>query len=494
MAEGAHYRFEPLQRRGVLLGLGVGQLAVLGGALVVALLLVKTWPGTAGGVGALAALGTGGLLCRPVSGRTPLQWSRIAGSFGSRPRSSTAPVPGSANVAPVPGRGDIAPVPGSAPTARILGRGDISRAPVRRLPARLFVPGLYLSEVPAEDGGGAIGALVDERAGTVAAIVRAQGTSFCLLDDTDKERKLAAWAGVLESLSNQRSALVRLQWCQRALPGDGHALLAHLRRAGHPDRPGYAGHMELLEKAGPQSLRHETLLVVVVRARSRHGRPGAEGAAALRNEVRALRTQMRNVGLVCQGVLDERGAAAALGGFLLPDLVRHPGAHPWPLAVEEHWAEVHAELSWHRTYWVAEWPRSRVGPDFLSPLLVGMGRRCFSVVMAPVPPERAVRDAESSRTAQVADAQLRAQGGFLETAQQRRRAEALEGRETELADGRGSFELAGYVSVSADDKPGLDEACAQLERGAGAAKLCLRPLFGQQKEALTWALPFGRGL
>jgi hypothetical protein len=203
---------------------------------------------------------------------------------------------------------------------------------------------------------------------------------------------------------------------------------------------------------------------------------------------------MRNAGLVCQGVLDGSGAAAALGGFLLPDLVRHPGAHPWPLSVEEHWADVHADLSWHRTYWVAEWPRSRVGPDFLSPLLVGMGRRSFSVVMAPVPPERAVRDAESSRTAQLADAQLRAQGGFLETAQHRRQAEALEGRETELADGRGSFRLAGYVSVSADDKPGLEQACAELERAAGAAKLCLRPLFGQQREALTWALPFGRGL
>jgi hypothetical protein len=358
----------------------------------------------------------------------------------------------------------------------------------------LFVPGLFLSEIPAEDGGGAIGALVDERAGTAAAIMRAQGSSFCLLDDTDKERKLAAWAAVLESLSNQRSTLVRLQWCQRALPGDGHALLAHLRRAGHPASPGYAGHMELLEQAGPRAIRHETLLVVVVRARSRHGRPGREGAAALRNEVRALRTQMRNGGLVCQGVLDGRAAAAALGGFLLPDLARHPGAHPWPLAVEEHWADVHADLSWHRTYWVAEWPRSRVGPDFLSPLLVGTGRRSFSVVMAPVPPERAVRDAESSRTAQLADAQLRAQGGFLETARQRRQAEAVEGRETELADGRGSFELAGYVSVSADDKPGLEEACAELERAAGAAKLCLRPLFGQQKEALTWALPFGRGL
>ncbi len=526
MAEGAHYRFEPLQRRGILLGLGFGQLTVLAAALVVALALVKTWPGLAGGAGALAALGVGGLLCRPVAGRTPLRWANIAASFAARRSSTTAPVPGQVpgfapvpgpfllpGVAPAPGVGRAVPGtvgPGAAGSARPdparpdPARPDPARpyrawphrapTPARRPPPRCFVPGLYLSEISAEDGGGAMGVLVDEREGTAAAIVRAQGSSFCLLDDNGKERRLAAWAAVLESLSNQRSTLVRLQWCQRALSGDGHALISHLRRAGDPTSPGYAGHMALLESAGPRSRRHETLLVVAVRARCRHRRPTPEGAAALRNEVRALRAQMRNVGLVCEGVLDERGAAAALGGFLLPDLVRHPGAHPWPLAVEEHWADVHADLSWHRTYWVAEWPRSRVGADFLSPLLVGMGRRSFSVLMAPVPPERALRDAESSRTAQLADAQLRAQGGFLETAQQRRQAEAVEGRETELADGRGSFQLAGYVSVSADDKPGLEEACAELERAAGGAKLCLRALFGQQKEALTWALPFGRGL
>ncbi len=485
MAEGAHYRFEPLQRRGVLLGLSLGQLAVVGCAVVMALALVKTWPGPAGLAGAVAVLGAGGVMCRPVSGRTLVQWLGIAGSFGARRRSGTAPVPPSV----------LPSVPPSVPfAARGAGPRTAPAPPVSRLPAVLFVPGLYLSEVPPGDGGGAMGVLVDERAGTAAAILRAQGTSFCLLDDTDKERKLGAWAAVLESLSNQRSTLVRLQWCQRALPADSHALISHLQRAGQPGSPGYGGHLELLEKAGPRSLRHETLLVVAVRARAQRGRPSRQGAAALRNEVRALRAQMRNVGLVCQGVLDGPGAGAALGGFLLADLVRHPGAHPWPLAVEEHWADVHADLSWHRTYWVAEWPRSRVGPDFLSPLLVGLGRRSFSVVMAPVPPERAARDAEASRTAQLADAQLRAQGGFLETARHRRKAEALEGRETELADGRGSFEMAGYVSVSADDKPGLEQACAELERAAGAAKLCLRALFGQQKEALTWALPFGRGL
>jgi hypothetical protein len=40
----------------------------------------------------------------------------------------------------------------------------------------------------------------------------------------------------------------------------------------------------------------------------------------------------------------------------------------------------------------------------------------------------------------------------------------------------------------------LEAACSDLERAAGAAKVSLRLLYGQQKEALTWALPFGRGL
>jgi hypothetical protein len=94
----------------------------------------------------------------------------------------------------------------------------------------------------------------------------------------------------------------------------------------------------------------------------------------------------------------------------------------------------------------------------------------------------------------MADAQLRAQGGFLETAQHRRQVEAVEGREAELADGRGAFRFAGYVTVSAPGRSELEQACSELERAAGAARLNLRPLFGQQREALTWALPFGRGV
>ncbi|MGD0808789.1 MAG: SCO6880 family protein [Acidimicrobiales bacterium] len=480
MAERTSYRFEPLERRGLLLGLGAGQLAVIIIAVLAAIASIKAWPGTAGVAVAVGSLALAGALCRPVSGRPPLQWVNIGGLFLARPRRLRLAPPATLLTAP-------------ADEVR-----DTDHRPRRtlRLPAKVFAPGLFLCELPASPG--PIGALVDERAGTAAALLRVRGGSFCLLDDVDKERKLGAWAAVLESVSSHRSSLVRLQWCQRALPGDSASQLDHLHRAGDIDSPGFAGQVALLERAGAKAWRHETLLVVAVRrrgrARGRHGRLGDEDADAVRNEVRSLRAQMRNVGLVCEGVLDQEGAAVALGAFLVPSLDRYPGAHPWPLALEERWADVRADRSWHRTYWVAEWPRSSVGPDFLSPLLIGTGRRSFSVVMAPVPPERAERDAQSSRTAQAADAQLRAQGGFLETARQRRQAEALEGREERLVDGRGVFKLSGYFTVSGADKAGLEAACSDLERAAGAAKVCLRLLYGQQKEALTWALPLGRGL
>jgi hypothetical protein len=82
----------------------------------------------------------------------------------------------------------------------------------------------------------------------------------------------------------------------------------------------------------------------------------------------------------------------------------------------------------------------------------------------------------------------------LETARHRRQAEAVEGREERLVDGRGVFKMSGYFTVSGSDKAALEAACSDLERAAGAAKVSLRLLYGQQKEALTWSLPMGRGV
>ena len=461
------YRFEPLARGGVMLGLSGGQLALVGACVLAALIALRAAPGAGGFAAAGGAVLCAVAACRPVAGRSLLQWAGVASRFVGRRKRQVGAPPGH-----VPGRHSL------------------------RLPDETFAQGVYLAEAVGSGAEGRLGVVLDERTGTAAALLRARGGAFCLLDGPGKEQRLAAWAGVLESLANQRSQLVRLQWCQRALPGDAAGLLAHLKRTGDPAVPGFAGQCMLLESAGDRAWRHETVLVLAVRApvARRHGRVPSEVALVLRNEVFSLRAQLHGAGIACDGPLDAEGTAGALGSLLVPGLDRHRRMYPWPLAVEEGWAEVRAGGWWHRTYWVAEWPRSRVGPDFLAPLLVGRGRRSFSVVMAPVAPERAARDAESSRTAQLADARLRAQGGFLETARHRRQAEALEGREVELADGRGAYQFAGYVTVSASGKEELDRCGADLERAAGAARLCLRPLYGQQKDALIWALPFGRGL
>lgn len=470
VAEGRTYRFEPLQRGGLLLGLSAGQLGLVAGSVLVAFVAVKELPGVAGWGSATAAVGLAGASCRPVLGRSPLQWAEVACSYLLRPK-----------------RQILAP-----PVAVMNGR---TRVTTRRGAEKTFAAGVYLQEAVLPHMG-PVGVLTDERSGTAAALLRARGGPFCLLDEPAKQLRTAAWAGLLESVANQRSAVAALQWCQRAVPVAGRPL----RRPQPPDEgepllsSGSRAPAGLPDETGFRSWHHETFLVVALRAPSRRRLVPRETAVALGNELAALRSQLHAMGIACDGPLDARGCAAAIGASLVPGLGRHSAAHPWPLSTEEHWSEVRADGYWHRVYWVAEWPRAGVGPDFLSPLLVARAQRCFSVVMAPVPPERAARDAESSRTAQLADAKLRAQGGFLETARQRRRAEAVQSREAELADGRGSYRFAGYVAVSAPSMAELDRCCGELERSAGAAQLCLRPLYGQQREGLSWALPFGRGV
>ncbi len=40
------------------------------------------------------------------------------------------------------------------------------------------------------------------------------------------------------------------------------------------------------------------------------------------------------------------------------------------MAVRPEWDAVRTDGTWHATYWIAEWPRIDVTPDFLGPLLL----------------------------------------------------------------------------------------------------------------------------
>jgi hypothetical protein len=171
-----------------------------------------------------------------------------------------------------------------------------------------------------------------------------------------------------------------------------------------------------------------------------------------------------------------------------------PVEDPWPMAMEETWSQVRVDGMVHATFWVAEWPRIEVRSDFLAPLLLGSARSTLAVVMQPLGSDAAIRKVEASRTADLADSELRRRGGFVSTARHARESEVLARREAELADGHASFRYAGFVTISAANEEDLDAACDVVQHAAGQSRLALRRLYGDQASAYTCTLPLCRGL
>jgi hypothetical protein len=261
--------------------------------------------------------------------------------------------------------------------------------------------------------------------------------------------------------------------------------------------------------------RHDVLLAVSVHAgrsaRAIRGAGGGDegGCALLVRELQSLEGQLRAADMTVEGTL----APGPLVQVLRQAVDRHPrtlvgrktdqaagggrsvASWPWPLASEASWSGYRTDGTCHATFWVAEWPRVDVGPDFLRPLLLQSGaRRTVSVTMEPVSPSRAAREVEHARTADAADTELRRRAGFMLTARRRREQEVVANRETELADGHAQFRFSGYVTVTADSWDELEQGARRVEQAAGQAHLELRRLYGEQDRAFTWTLPLARGL
>ena len=254
---------------------------------------------------------------------------------------------------------------------------------------------------------------------------------------------------------------------------------------------------QLVAEAGISTQSHRAWMVLAVGGSHRPGPQSERSLNDLRRELRLLDGQLRNADLQAGpplGLDDLRGLVAAAHRQARPGAGdRHRGG-PWPMAIDEAWGVFRADATWHATFWVSEWPRVEVNPDFLTPLLLCDGRRTVSVVMAPVPAERASREVRAARAADVADEELRARAGFLPGARRRREAEGVIRRESELAEGHAEYRFSGYVTVTAADREGLEAACVETEQVAQRAHLELRRLYGRQAEAFTWTLPLARGL
>lgn len=480
------YRFGPRETRGVLLGLRAGQLALLlAGATAVVTGLAAGPAGAVVGVAVLALTASAALV--PLAGRTAEQWlpavigyvtTRLSGRASTRLELASAADPGALN-----------------------------------LPGPLAV--LDMTEVHVE-GARAIGVIRDPAAGTLTAVAAVRGSTFALADSDDKDRRVTAWGALLSGLARDGSPIRRLAWLERTLPDPGDALERFWAEAGGKGSLDAArSYRALIAAATPVTQAHETHLVVQldlrrIRRSSRKAAEGVDGATAvLLRELGALQEQLLRAGLELAGWLPPRALAAVLRASYEPGASRglarrHDGegsgagvdvAAAGPTATENAWAHYRTDDAWHATYWISEWPRLPVGADFLAPLLLNTScRRTVAVVAQPVDPRRAARETRAARTAELANAAMRARVGQVTTERTRTEAADVEEREAELVAGHAAYRFSGYVTVSGRSLEELEDACGQVEQAAHRAFLEIRRLYGQQDEAFTFTLPLARGL
>ncbi len=516
------YRFSPLERRGVIAGWRGGQIASVATGLVMGVLTLRSRPTVGGVLLAVACAASGvALAFWPLRGRTGEQWLPlvvrwlVAVATGGHRRLASGPGVGHVASLGSGGTGRGASVAGPRPGG---GRGAARRT--------LF-DGLEIIGAPPapEQWAPDMGMVIDRAARTASAVLDVRGHSFALLGHRAQDSTIAAWARVLSSMAREGSDVHRVQWTESCLPDAGDAVRRH--RARHavlgPDSAAGRSYQVLLDESVPAARRHRVLLVVSIHTgRSARSIRAAGGGTAgtgvvLGREVLSLQRALDATDVALEGVLGPAALCRVMreassrvvetdgsgaGGEPAGDPDPGPGAAvdepptgwPWPMAVEPHWDAVRTDATWHATYWIAEWPRVEVTPDFLGPLLFLPLRRVITLTMEPVSPSRAARQVAQARTADIADGELRRRSGFLTTARHGRESQGVEERDVELSDGHAQYRFSGYVTVTAESRRALTTACGAVEQAAGQSRIELRLLYGEQDVAFTCSLPLARGL
>ncbi len=480
------YRFGPLERRGLLGPLRLGQVVTIGAALAAGIELLD---GVGGGLGVISALLllliAVGLATAPVGGATLEEWGPVATAFSVRRI-----------------RG-IGRFHSRLPTA---GR-TASTPPPLVLPPTLR--GVEL--IPIAAGRHTIGAVAERRGRWLTSVLACQALSFALLDPDAQERRLAQWGTLLAAAATQ--PVRRLQWLERTEPSRGDELAQWLHTGRDPSLPARGApvlesYLELIGQSTQVTHDHEILIAIQVDTTRLHGRAelwpeqmveqvahvargleGAEirvlGALGVGQLARALRSGFDPY---ATAELADTGASARDG--------RAFGVHgAGPVAAEERWDHYRCDGALHATHWISGWPRVDVSPMFMDALLASSEIvRTVSVTFEPIAADRSAREVEAAITRDRADRELRRRFGQSETARQRQAQEAAARREAELAAGHGEVRFSGFVTVSGRDEGELRRACAEIHRHASRARLELRRMYGQQAEAFSFTLPLARGL
>lgn len=482
MTEARTYRFADAHRPGLLLGLATRQaVPVVAGILFLALVLQSPLPPVVGLIGPAAGCG--------------LAFGRWRGA----PLADTL----------VPGVRLL--------VERRMGAARWTRPPLLGDNTRTALPralrGLELWDPPDHR----FGVVRDRSAGTVTAVVRAHGQGFPLASPAEQDALLAGWGAALSPFAREHSPVSQVVWQEWAHPitsDDHQAFLTAVGVDARRDEAPEADYLALVEEQAPVTIAHDVLVSVTVdqrrvRARRTSRSRLAAATSTLAEELRLFAPRLDAAGLTVDEPLDpialssavrvrsDPGRASRVAGLArsLAAAARR-GAMEWgPMAVEAEWGHVRVDGAFHRSYWIADWPRLPVGADWLGGLLTDT--RCLrtvTVVLEPVPMGRAARAADREVMAREADGDMKARKGFRVNARERKRLADAEARERELSEGHAEFGFVGIVTVTARTLDQLDDDCAEVEQTAAQCLLDLRPLDARHDRAWVAALPLGRAL
>ncbi|MCI0141528.1 hypothetical protein KNN17_08035 [Arthrobacter bambusae] len=368
--------------------------------------------------------------------------------------------------------------------------------------------------------------IIDARGKDAIAVLRCSTRSFALLDADDKAWAVQAWSRVQAGMA-QRSTVSRIAVQDYTVPYPSQALRDFYEHA-VPQRIGDTGELswgersyEDLVSAAGSAMSHDLLLTLVVdtakaRRRIKESGGGLVGVErVLRLEVEAMTTALGTHNVKVEEWLPEDGILDVLRGAFDPAAIAAPvrppapvGAHldpesdsdsklpSGPMAVEEHWTYLRTDSGFHQTFWIAEWPRQKVIPGFLHPLIyVGDFRHTVTEVIRAVPTTEALRDIRSAQEAHETRRRINAHFDRPLTREQKAEEEEVAQREEEIVAGHGDVRPAAYVTITAATLEDLARHRQELESAAAGAFVELRLLAGQQWAAfVAGALPLGRGL
>lgn len=366
-------KFSRLTRRGILLGLSLAQLIALG---IAGTTLTGTLYSGGGKLIWLSApiwLPAALAAWVPVAGRPAVEWVPVAGWWAWRATGHQIAYR----------RRILAP----RPAGTLALPGDVARL-------REYV-----------DPHTGAGMIHDPRTRTLTVVCEVTHPAFILLDPAEQQRRVTAWGRVLATICRS-GRIAMLQVLERTLPASGTGLADWWATHGNDDGSWAATtYAELIDRAGPTAQRHATTISLSLDMRAathqiRTAGGGIRGAAAiLRQEMTTLTAALRSADLAPSAWLDSGDIAVILRSAydpaIAPALERHGQlgrslATAGPAAVNESWSRIRTDSAYHAVLWISEWPRARIHPGFLSPVLLSTDiQRSFSLLCTPMRADQA---------------------------------------------------------------------------------------------------------